>query len=460
MPQLAPEVRPAWLLAAMSGVLALITLDETVVGVALATMRRDLALSQVDAHWVVNAYLLSFTAAAALGGWMGDRWRRRDVLLAGLAIFAAASLAAALAPDGAWLIGARAAEGVGAALVFPACFAVITRAFGAERRGWALGWMTTIGAIAMASGPLVGGAFAQTLSWRWIFWINLPVIAVITVLLIAAWLPRLDDAPVRRGGLDLPGLATLVAGLAALVVALMQGPEWGWGAPHTLVLGAAGVILLAGFTVIELKRAAPLIDLSLLRIASFTGGDLVFFAFQFDKIIVFVFVALFLQDKRGFSAIEAGLVLLVAVLPSLGTSLLAGKLADRLGSRRPLLAGITAQALALLGVALASSSQSTLLIVAPLLLWGASLPLLAVPARRALMGAVPAARHGQASGVNLTIQMLGGTVGMAICGSLLAVTGDYRLVFAVTAGALAIALVLAWRLVDWPGTTRDRKEPS
>ena len=450
---IAPGARKWWMLAAMSGVLGLVVLDETVVGVALVTIRADLAMSQVASHWVVNAYLLAFTCFVAVGGRLGDRLERRRVLVAGLALFAAASLVAGCAPGGAWLIGARALQGVGAALVFPACFAVMTRAFPAESRGHALGIQTTVAGLFMAAGPLVGGVFSETLSWRWIFWINLPVVAAIGAVAAAAWMPGLDTARGERRGerFDLPGLATLVAGLAALVVALMQGTEWGWTTVPTLALGAAGCVALAGFVAIELCRPDPLIDLGLLRLPSFTGGDLVFFAFQFDKIAIFVFVALYLQERRGIAPIMAGAIVLVAVLPSVVTSLVAGRLADRLGSRPPLLGGLLANGLAVLALALLAARGDGLALVVPLVVWGASLPLLAVPARRALMGAVPQDRHGQASGINLTIQMLGGTIGMALCGTVLAATGSYGLVFLVPAVAVLATLALAWRLVEWPG---------
>jgi len=431
-----------WILAAMSGVLGLVVLDETVVGVALPTIRHDLGMSQVAAHWAVNAYLLTFTCFVAVGGRLGDDYGHRDVFVAGIAIFGLASLAAGSAPAGGWLIAARAAQGVGAAVIFPSSWAMMTATFPPAQRGTAFGIQTTVGGIFMATGPLIGGFFAQSISWRWIFWVNLPVVAVIAVVVMLVWKPSLDSG--RRsaaGNFDAAGLVTLVAGLVALVIALMEGGGWGWDAPLTLALLGGGFALLALFTAIELRRADPLIELGLLRDATFTGGTLVFFMFQFNKIVVFVFVPLYLQDVLRRSPVEAGLAVMIAVLPTLATSLASGRLSDRYGSRWPLLAGLVLNGLAVVFLGIATVLDSYALIVAPLFVWGAMLPFLAVPSRRALMGAAPKALQSQASGVNLTIQMLGGTIGMALCGTLYATTGSFRLVFLVT-GAVVLATIL------------------
>lgn len=444
-----------WILAAMSGVLGLIVLDETVVGVALPTMRQDLGMLQVAAHWAVNAYLLTFTCFVAVGGRLGDDYGHRDVFVAGIAIFGLASLAAGSAPDGGWLIAARAAQGIGAAVIFPSSWAMMTATFPPEQRGTAFGIQTTVGGIFMATGPLIGGFFSQSISWRWIFWVNLPVVAVIAVVVMLVWKPSLDAG--RRaaaGGFDAAGLVTLIAGLVALVIALMEGSGWGWDAPLTLALLGGGVFLLALFTVMELRRADPLIELGLLRNATFTGGTLVFFMFQFNKIVVFVFVPLYLQDVLHRSPVVAGLAVMIAVLPTLVTSLASGRLTDRYGSRWPLLAGLVLNGLAVVFLGFATVLDSYALIVAPLFVWGAMLPFLAVPSRRALMGAAAKALQSQASGVNLTIQMLGGTIGMALCGTLYATTGSFRLVFLVTGAVVLATILVAWPLIERPNRCR------
>ena len=255
------ENRKWWILAAMSGVVGLIVLDETVVGVALATIRPELGMSAVASHWVVNAYFLTFTCFVAVGGRLCDTLGLRALFIVGVSIFGLASLAGGFAQDGAWLIAARAVQGLGAAIIFPASLAMMTNSFALEQRGLAFGIQVTIGGTFMALGPLVGGFFSEVVSWRWIFWINLPVVVAIIAIVLAAWAPWLQAklASAHKGwrAVDFPGLVTLVAGLTALVIALMQANDWGWDAPATVALFFGGVVLLAVFTVIEKKRPSP-----------------------------------------------------------------------------------------------------------------------------------------------------------------------------------------------------------
>ena len=196
-------VRRWWILAAMGGVLGLVVLDETVVGVALPTIRDELGMSQVAAHWVVNAYLLVFSGLAAAAGRLGDIVDIKRLFIVGVLIFGVASLASGFARDGAWLITMRALQGMGAAIVFPTSVAVIPLVFPPEQRGVAFGIHTAIGGVFMSLGPLVGGFFTETLSWRWIFWINLPVVVAVALVMSAAWMAPTREG--RRSRVDLPG---------------------------------------------------------------------------------------------------------------------------------------------------------------------------------------------------------------------------------------------------------------
>ena len=446
--------RPWWILIAASSVLGLVVLDETVVGVALPTMRADLAMTEVASHWVVNAYLLTFTCFLALGGKLGDMLGRRKVFPVGAAIFLSGSLLAALAPSGGWLIAARGLQGIGAAVTFPASMAMVTQAFPPERRGTAFGVQTTIAGCFMASGPLVGGVFSQSVSWRWIFGINLPIVAIGAGILAAALAgsPATGPGGAARSStrFDYWGLMALVAGLTGVTVGLMQSTDWGWTSPAVIGALVAGVAFVAAFVAIELTRADPLVELDLLTIPAFTGGNIVFAMFQFEKMIVFVFLALFLQHGLGRSPIEAGLVVSVAIVPTLITSRLAGKVRDRRGARVPLTATLVATAVTVILMGLGTVLQSQALIVAVLVVWGAIMPFIAVSARPALMGAVPAEKQGQASGVNLSIQMLGGTVAIAIASPLLILTGAYWPIFVLTGITTLIAAVAAWQMIDRP----------
>ncbi|MCS0503320.1 MFS transporter [Ancylobacter mangrovi] len=444
--------RPWWVLVAASAVLGLVVLDETVVGVALPTMSADLAMSQVESHWVVNAYLLTFTCFLAVGGKLGDMLGRRVVFPVGAGIFLLGSLLAGLAPSGGWLIAARAVQGIGAAVTFPASMAIVTHTFPPERRGMAFAVQTTLAGCFMASGPLVGGVFAQTISWRWIFLINLPIV-LLTV--GALWLAYVEKPVTRAPGLfarfDRAGLALLVGALTAITIGLMQATEWGWSSPAILTLLAGGLVLLAAFVGVELKRAAPLIELDLLAISTFTGGNIVFAVFQFEKTIVFIFVALYLQHVLGRTPIESGLLVSIAIVPTLLTSRLAGRIRDARGARGPLTLALLLTALCVMAIGIGTVLRSELLIGAVMVVWGAVMPGIAVTARPALMGAVALDKQGQASGVNLSIQMLGGTVAIAVCGTLLVATGAYWLVFLITGLCTLAAAGAAWLLVERPG---------
>ncbi|WP_421724364.1 MFS transporter [Bauldia sp.] len=438
-----------WLLGAMSGVLGLIVLDETIVSVSLPSITAELGLSASAGHWVVNAYLLSFTCAVAIAGRFGDLFSRRSYFSAGAALFALSSLLAALAPDGTMLIAARALQGIAAALIFPTSIALITAAFAPEKRGMAFGYQTTVGGIFMASGPLVGGLLTETVSWRLIFWIGIPFVIGIVVLLWLAWSPSYDAQREKTSGprprIEVMGPVFLIVALFGLVTTVMQGPAWGWLSPSTLGLLILGSVLLFLFLRTELTTPAPLLDLSLLKIPEFGGGVVIFAIFQFEKIVVFVFVAQFFQDVLGESPIMSGVAVSLAILPTFGTAILIGKSTDRFGSRYTLVRGTTIHGIAVLLLALATLQQNYLAALLPLLLWGASMPSIAIPVRRVQMNAVPKDKQGQASGINLTIQMLGGSLGLAVCSALLAETNSYLLLFLVVGVVTLLTVPIAQR---------------
>lgn len=434
--------RQWWLLGAMSAVLGLIVLDETIVTVSLPSITTELGMSTAQAHWVVNAYLLSFTCFVAIAGRLGDHFSRRNYFLGGAALFALASIFAALASDGATLIAARALQGIAAAIVFPTSIALITAAFAPEKRGVAFGYQTTVGGIFMASGPLIGGLLTEIVTWRMIFWIGVPVIVAIVVLLWLTWSPSYN--PQKQKGAPIASRMEAVApvflilALFGLVTSVMQGPTWGWGSPLTLGLLILGCGLLVIFVFKEVSTTAPFLDLTLLRIPEFRGAAIVFAIFQFEKITMFVFTAQYFQAVLGKSPIMSGVAVSLAILPTLGTSILIGKSVDRYGSRYVILRGVAIHGAAIVLLAFLTLERSFSLIIVALVIWGASMPSLAIPMRRVLMSSVPKHKHGLASGINLTVQMLGGSLGFAVCSALLTETQSYTLLFFVVGvGTLA-----------------------
>lgn len=434
--------RKWWILAAMGGVIGLILLDETVVGVALPTVREDLGMSQLAAHWVVNAYLLVFAGLAAAAGRLGDLAGLHRLFTLGVAIFGIASLACGFAENGAWLIAARAVQGVGAAVIFPCSLSMVTIAFPADQRGLALGISGSIGTVFLALGPLIGGFFTDVISWRWIFWINPLLVIPVALVIWAAWVD-----PPRQGTpepMDRRGLIALLAGLGMLVFAVMQGPDWGWSHAAIWIPFLCGIASLVVFVLVERRQRAPLIEVDLFRGGTFTACNLVLFVAQFSKIALIVFGALYLQDTLGMSPLAAGVALLAAVAPIPFVAPFAGRAADRFGARWPSLCGLVFTASAIIWIGLAVDAKSYGLLLPALLLYGVSQAFLFPPSQHAIMISVPNEKQGEAGGIAMTSQLLGGTIGMSICSTVFTTTEDFRAVFLATGAIMAAVLVFGW----------------
>jgi EmrB/QacA subfamily drug resistance transporter len=445
LPAITDENRKWWILAAMGTVLGVVTLDETVVGVTLPTMIRELGLTTVASHWVINAYLLVFTVLAAAAGRLGDIISLRLLFVVGLAIFALASLACGFAESGNWLIALRAAQGIGAAVIFPGSLAMMTHAFPEEQRGLAMGIYGSIGTALLSLGPLAGGFFSEFLSWRWIFWINPPIVALVALVVLAAW----RDPPRERAAvkLDVPGLIALIIGLGLAVFAVMQGPDWGWSHLGIWLVLAAGIVVLIAFVVIELRVSQPLIDVVLFRNGAFTTFNLAVFSAQFSKIAVFVFVAVYLQNVLGYGPLLAGTAILVATIPTFLTAFPTGILLDRVGTRVLVVGASAAGVIAMLALALATIWESGLLLFPALIVWGVCISLWFVPSLRDVMNTVPPDKRGEAGGISMTAQLLGGTVGMTICGALLATTSAYWPIYALNALLFTVLFALGRRYI-------------
>ncbi len=438
--------RKWWVLVAMGASLGLVLLDETVVGVTLPTLKQQLGMSTTTAHWVVSAYLLVFGGFCAAGGKLLDVLHFRIVLPIALAIFALGSLAAGFAEDSIELIGARALQGLGAAGILPATVAATSLSFPKEQRGMALGIMSSAGLFFLGAGPLVGGAIVHFTSWRWVFWINVPIVMLIALLFLIAWKPQRPKQ--KQMDLDLGGLTTLITGLTMLVLAIMQGDTWGWDSPVILALFAGSALTFFFLVRIERRHATPLIDVELFTIPTVTAYNLVVFAIQYSKMAVVVFVALYLQYRLNMSPLMAGFALLAAVGVAPFTAPLIGWLTDKRGPRRTALLGLSCATLAMLWIGVTSEWHSYLLIVPGLLLWGAAIPACYTPSITAVMNSVPIEEHGQASGVVVTMRLLGSNAGMAVSSMLYVTTNSFQVVFLAASLVMVVILLFGWFVIE------------
>lgn len=435
-----------WILIAVGVGGGLILLDETVLGVALPSLRRDLGMSQTTSHWVINAYFLAFAGFAAAGGKLADLIGLRRMMLGSIITFGLASLAAGFAENATWLITARTVQGFAAAVIYPATLGMITAAFPKEQHGMAIGYLASIGTTFLMAGPVVGGFFTEILSWRWIFWVNVPMAVTVVCVILAAW----SDPPRRAepSRIALYEFPMLMVGIGLIVFAIMQSGDWGWRDPVIPASLVAGLVVILVFIALESHRKAPLIDVVLFRNLGFTACNFVFFTSQYIKITVVVFIALYLQHVLGLTPMTAGLCLLVAMVGSPLMSSVAGRLGDKYGVRLPALGGLIGVGLSLLWITALLGADKYGLLVPGLFLWGFALQFCFVPTGHAVMKAVPAEKQGQAGGIITTVRLLGGTFGMAVNGTVLALTGSYRALFIVTLCVIAATLIFAFLFLE------------
>ena len=322
-----PRRIPGWTLAVSSLAIFMVSLDNLVVTNALTSIREDLGASLEGLEWTVNAYTLAFAVFLLTGAALGDRFGRRRMFLVGLAIFTGASAAAALAPSTGALIGARALQGLGAAILAPLSLTLLSTAAPVEKRGLALGVWSGVSGLGVALGPLVGGAVIEGISWQWIFWLNVPVGLVLAPLAAR----RLGESHGPASRLDLPGLALASAGLLGVVYGVVRGNPAGWGSTEVVASIAAGAALLAGFVAWELRARAPMLPLRFFRSRQFAATNGVSLAMTFGIFGSIFLLAQFFQTVQGYSPLEAGL----RTLPWTGMPMIvapiAGILSDRAG---------------------------------------------------------------------------------------------------------------------------------
>ncbi|MDX6582624.1 MAG: hypothetical protein QOI10_1808 [Solirubrobacterales bacterium] len=416
MPPATSETRRWWVLAAATLALGMMTIDVSIVRVALPTIQRELDASDVSQQWIVNAYLLTMGTFAIAGGRAGDLLGRRRVFLAGVVIFTAASIGSGLAPSTGALIVFRALQGLGAAIMTPGNVAMVTDAFAGRSLGRPMGVLTGVGSIGVSIGALVGGLLITLAGWRWIFFINVPISVVVLVIVVRY-------VPERRGertGFDVPGLASLGVGMTALTLGLMEGPAWGWGSAATILLLIAGIAVLFAWVRIEARQEHPLVDPAVLH-GPMLGANFVAFCVPFVLTGLSVLLAIYLQLVLGFSALETGALLLPMSIPMFAGSLLAGWLLSWIGARTLVTTGMLGAAAGVFLVGVGADAGSEYLPLLPGMVifgFGGAIALPSMTA--AIMASATALNRGMISGVYNTARLVGGTIGLAVMGSMLA----------------------------------------
>jgi EmrB/QacA subfamily drug resistance transporter len=414
--------RRGWTLAIVSVGLFMVVLDNLVVSVALPSIHRDLGASIQTLEWTVNAYTLSYAVLLLTGAALGDRFGRRRMFMSGIALFTLSSAAAALAPSIGLLIVARATQGIGAAIATPLTLTLLADAFPPDRRGFAIGVWSGVSGIAVALGPLVGGAMVQIASWHWIFWINVPIGAVLVPL--AAMRLAESHGPAKH--LDLLGLLLGSSGLFGIVFGLIRSQSLGWGSSQVILSMVAGAALVVAFIAQERRAESPMLPLEFFAKRGFAVTNVVSLAMYFGMFGSIFFLSQFLQNVLGNTPLQAGIKLLVWTGATMVVSPLAGFFSERYGSRLFMAAGLALQAIALGWLAtLAGVHQSYVSMLGPFVLGGAGMALVFAPSANAVLASVRTDQAGQASGATNAIRELGGVLGVSVLATVFTSHGGY-----------------------------------
>jgi EmrB/QacA subfamily drug resistance transporter len=422
MTHISESRRRAWTLAIVSIGLFMVVLDNLVVNVALPSIHRELGASIQALEWTVNAYVLAYAVLLLTGAALGDRFGRKRMFIAGIALFTAASAAAAVAPTIGTLIAARAAQGAGAAIATPLTLTLLADAFPPARRGLALGIWSGISGVAVALGPLVGGAVIQLSTWHWIFWINVPIGAVLVPVAAA----QLAESRGTARRLDLRGLALGSTGLLGIIYGLVRSQSLGWTSPEVVISLTIGLVLVVAFIAYELRVDAPMLPMHFFANRGFAVTNVISLAMYFGMFGSIFFLSQFLQNVLHNTPLQAGVKLLVWTGATMVVAPLAGFFSERFGSRGFFVAGLGLQAIALGWLAtVASTTESYTSMIAPFILAGSGMALVFAPAANAVLASVRTEETGQASGATNTIRELGGVLGIAVLATVFTSHGSY-----------------------------------
>ena len=411
-----------WVLALTSAASFMVALDALVVTTALSTIRVDLSASVEALEWTVNAYNLTFAVLLLTGAALGDRFGRRRMFAMGLALFVVASAACALAGNIGALIAARAVQGAGTALVMPLAMALLSSAFPGGERARALGIFSAVTGLALIAGPIVGGAIAEGLAWRWIFWINLPV-GLIVIPLVRR---HMRESVAAGSVLDFGGLALVTAAATGVVWGLMRANTLGWLSLEVVSAFVAGIVFAVAFVAWELRVRNPMVPMRFFRSRAFSAAIASSFLFYASMYGTLFFLPQFLQVAQGYGPFGAGLRVLPWTATLFVFAPLAGNLVNRLGERPLVVAGLALQAAGMAWIALtASPGIAYINLVAPLVLAGGGVSMAMPAAQNAVMGAVAPSEIGKASGTFNMARFLGGVFGVAVQVAVFAATGGF-----------------------------------
>ena len=414
--------RTIWTFIVTSVALFMAQLDNLVVTTPLPVIRGDLHASLSELEWTVNAYTLTFAVLLLTGAALGERFGRRRMLVAGLVVFTAGSAAAALAPTVQWLIVFRALQGAGAAVVTPLTLTLLSAAVPVERRGMALGIWGAVAGLAIATGPVVGGAVVQGWSWQTIFWLNVPLgLALIPLARL-----RVDESRGLATRLDLPGVGLASAGLFGIVLGVVRANELGWTSAYVLTALALGAALVAAFVVWENRAPQPMLPMRLFASRGFTATNIASVLMFFGMFGSIFLLAQFLQTVQHYSPLEAGLRTLPWTGMPIIVSPIAGALADRVGGKRVVLTGLLLQATGLAWLAAISSPTVAYSALLPaFIVSGAGMAMFFAPVATMVLGSVRRDEEGIASGATNALRELGGVFGVAVLASVFAAHGGY-----------------------------------
>ncbi|MFM9445728.1 MFS transporter [Streptomyces acidiscabies] len=413
---------PLWLAVLAASVpMFMVALDNLVVSTALRTLAVDLQASTQELQWFVNAYVLGFACLLMTGAALGDRFGRRRVFVAGIALFTLASMGCGLAGTSGQLIVFRAIQGFGAAAVMPLSLTLLSQAVPDRLRGLALGVWSGVSGLAVAMGPVVGGAVVEGLDWRWIFWVNVPVCVIAVPLVYVA----LQESRLPGTRLDLGGMVLAATGLCAVVWAIVHGGTDGWTSKAVLGAFTAGVVLLAAFVAWEARAPQPMLPLPLYRVRAFTLANVVSAAMYFGVFGSLFLLSQYLQIAPPRTPLEAGVRTLPWTLMPMFVAPVAGILTDRVGGGRLMALGLFLQGVGLGWINLvAGTGTAYATLVWPMAVAGIGMGFVFAPTAAVVLGSVAREHAGKASGANSTVREIGGALGIAVLGTVFVAHGD------------------------------------